>query len=77
MLMDPLVRYYFHQAGRGKHDGIGPIYPAPHFLERGNEIGGFLGGISRVSRPVLWSGDKNLGRETLRTGDDILTDIAR
>ena len=37
MLMDPLVRYYLHQAGheaglRGKHDGIGPIYAAPPFL---------------------------------------------
>jgi len=28
-------------------------------------------------RPVLWSGAKTLGRETLRTGGDILTDIAR
>jgi len=28
-------------------------------------------------RPVLWSGTKTLGRETLRTGGDILTDIAR
>jgi len=28
-------------------------------------------------RPVLWSGAKTVGRETLRTGGDILTDIAR
>jgi len=27
--------------------------------------------------PVLWSCAKTLGRETLRTGGDILTDIAR
>ena len=28
-------------------------------------------------RPVLWSGAKSFGRETFRTGGDILTDIAR
>jgi len=30
-----------------------------------------------VVRPVLWSGAKTLEQETLRTGGDILTDIAR
>jgi len=69
--------YYLHQAGRGKHDGIGPIYPAPHFLERGYGIGSFLAALWRVVRPVLWSGAKILVRETLRTGGDILADIAR
>jgi len=33
--MDPLVRYYLHQSGRGKHHGIGPIYAALPFLHRG------------------------------------------
>ena len=28
-------------------------------------------------RPVLWNGAKTVGRETLRTGGDILSDIAR
>jgi len=83
MLMDPLVRYYLHQAGhgaagsRGKHDGIGPIYAAPPFLRRGYGIGSFLAGQWRMVRPILWSGAKTVGRETLRTGGDILTDIAR
>jgi DNA-directed RNA polymerase subunit F len=27
-------------------------------------------------RPIIWSGVKALGRETLRTGGDILSDIA-
>jgi len=83
MLMDPLVRYYLHQAGhgaagsQGRHDGIGPIYAAPPFLQRGYGIGSFLAGLWRMVRPVLWSGAKTVGRETLRTGGDILTDIAR
>ena len=75
--MDPLVRYYLHQAGRGKNNGIGPVYATPLVLQRGYGIGSFLSGLWRVVRPILWSGDKALGRETLRTGDDILTDIAR
>jgi len=78
MLMDPLVRYYLHQAGHGgRHDGIGPIYAATPFLQRGYGIGSFLAGLWRMVRPVLWSGAKTVGRETLRTGGDNLTDIAR
>jgi len=42
MLMDPLVRYYLHQAGRGKIDAIGPIYVCPPFLQLGNGIGSFF-----------------------------------
>jgi len=30
--MEPLVRYYLHQEGRGKHDGIEPIYAASRFF---------------------------------------------
>ena len=48
MLVDPLVRYYLHQADHGagslgKHDGIGPIYVAPTFLQRGYGIGSYFG----------------------------------
>jgi len=77
MLMDPLVRYCLHQAGGGQHYGIGPIYASPPFFQRGYGIGSFLAGLWRVVRPALWSGAKNFGRETLRTGGDILTHIAR
>ena len=75
--MDPLVRYYLHQAGRGKNNGIGPVYTTPLVLQRGYGLGSFLSGVWRVFRPILWSGIKALGRETLRKGGDILTDIAR
>jgi len=71
MLMDLHVRYYLHQAGRVKHDGIGSIYAAPPFLQRGYGIGNFLEGLWRIVRPVLWRGAKTLGREKLRTGGDI------
>ena len=66
--MDPLVRYYLRQAGRGHTNGIGPIDKAPPVLQRGYGIGRFLTGLWRTVRPILWSGAKTLGRETLRTG---------
>jgi hypothetical protein len=32
--------------------------------------------LFRWFHPIIWSGDKALGRETLRTGEDFLSDIA-
>jgi len=75
------------QAGRGSKRGnssIGPVYAIPPFIQKGRGIGNFLGGIFRFVRPLLWSGAKDLGRVTLkalgkeamRTGGRILSDIA-
>jgi len=75
--MDPLLRYYLHQADRCKNNGIGPLYATPLVLQRGYGIGSFLSGQWRVVRTILCSGAKAPGRETLRTGGDILTDKAR
>ena len=36
----------------------------------------FFGSLFRWVRPIIWSGVKALGRETFRTGGDILSDIA-
>jgi hypothetical protein len=84
--MNPLVHYYLRQAGRGsrRDNGIGPVYASPLYLQRGHGIGSFLGGLFRSVRPLLWSGAKilgkatvkALGREALRTGGRILSDIA-
>jgi len=75
--MDLLVRYYLRQAGRGHTNGIGPIYDATPVLQRGYGIGSFLTGLWLTVRPILWSGAKSLERETLRTGGDIMSDMAR
>jgi len=77
--MGPLVRYYLHQAGRGwgENNGIGPVYAASPFLQRGYRIGRIFAGLWRADMPVLWSGAKTLARETLRTVGDILTDTRR
>lgn len=77
--MDPLSLYYVHQAGGGKDrfdDVIGPIYASTPFVQRGHGIGSFLGGLFRMVRPIFVRGARTLGRETLRTGGKILTDIA-
>ena len=42
----------------------------------GTELVIFFGSPFRWVRPILWCGAKAVGRETLRTGGKILTDIA-
>ena len=73
---NPLVQYYLHQASRRSHNGVGPIYSVPPFVQRGHCIGSFLSGLFRLVRPVLWSFVKGVGRETVRTGGKILSYIA-
>ena len=76
--MNPIVRYYLHQAGRGYGSTvIGPIYSIPQFVQRGHGIGNVLTGFWSWIKPILWSGAKTLGRESVRTGGNILSDLAQ
>ena len=73
------MQYYLHQAGRGYSGGkggIGSIYSVPITYQRGYGIGSFFAGLWRMVKPILWSSAKTVGRETLRTGGKILTDMA-
>jgi hypothetical protein len=75
--MHPLDQYYRKQAGGGGSEyGIGTFYYTPTYFQRGHGIGDFFGSLFRWVRPIIWSGVKALGRETLRTGGVILSDIA-
>ena len=76
IMKDPLLQYCLNQACRGSHGGIGPISLVPPFLQRGHGLGSFLSGLFRLFRLLLWSGMKAVGRETLRTGGRILSDLA-
>ena len=81
VIMDPLVKYYARQALGGRVDnGVGPFYIFPPFVQCGNGIGSFLGGIFRTVTPLLWSAAKakmkELGNEALRIGGKILTVMA-
>jgi hypothetical protein len=76
--MHPLEVYYLNKAGRGRSSppGIGPVYADPFYLRRGRGIGNPFGSLFRRVRPLLWSGAKAVGRETLRTSGKILTNMA-
>lgn len=69
--------YFDHQAGGGNaiSSGISRIYVgSPH--QRGHGIGKFLGGLFRKAIPLLTRGSKAVGREALRAGLNVLTDVA-
>ena len=44
--------------------------------QRGHGIGSFLGGLCRAVLPLFKSGVKEIGKETLRSGFNILEDLA-
>ena len=70
--MDRYTRYYVNQSDGGK---IGPVYRASFRLQRGNGIGSFFRGLFRFVKPLLYSGVKVVGKEALKTGSHIITDI--
>ena len=73
----PLQVYYLIQLYRGlTTPGIGPVFSTPRYFHRGHGMGNFNVSLFRWVRPILWSAAKAVGRETLRTGGKVLTDIA-
>lgn len=60
----------------GSFDDIGPMYHSSIAVQRGGGIGSFFGGLYRIVRPLLFRGARTLGREALKTGSSILSDIA-
>ena len=70
--MDRYTRYYANQSGGGE---IGPVYRASFRVQRGNGIGSFFRGLFRFVKPLLYSGLKAVGKEALKTGSNIITDI--
>ena len=84
--MNPLTKYCINKAGGGEGE-VGPVFSAPPYIQRGHGIGDVLGTIFRSVRyvtPYFLSGFKSagkeaakfLGREVLRTGGKILSEIA-
>jgi len=73
--------YYIHQAGGGgSSGGVGPIYSLHPYVQRGHVIGDYFGELFRAIKTLFFSGlrfaSKELGREALRRGGRILSDIA-
>jgi hypothetical protein len=75
-MKNQLVRYYLVQAGRGfSTGGIEPVYSVQQFVQRGHWICSILSNPFRLVRPVIWSGVKAVGKQSLRIGSKILSDI--
>ena len=62
--------YYLRQAGDGMPVFIGGLH------QRGRGLGNILGGLARMVVPILKRGGKTLLKEGVRTGMNILSDVA-
>jgi hypothetical protein len=71
--MDRYTRYYVNQSGGGGE--VGPVYRASFRVQRGNGLGSFFRGLFRFVKPLLYSGAKAVGKEALKTGSNIITDM--
>lgn len=69
-LQDPYLAYYKTQLG----GSVSAVYRGSPY-QRGHGIGSFLGGLFRTITPLLKSGAKAVGKEALRTGVNVLSDV--
>lgn len=69
-LQDPYLTYYKNQLG----GGVSAVYRGSPY-QKGHGIGSFLGGLFRTITPILKSGAKAVGKEALRTGINVLSDV--
>lgn len=72
--MSHYVHYYDVQAGGGIK-GVRNVFVGSSF-QRGSGIGSFLGSILRQITPYLLSGAKAVGKEAVRTGLNVVKDVA-
>jgi hypothetical protein len=72
--MDQYTRYYVNKSGVGG-SGIGPVYRASFRVQSDNGLGSFFRGLFRFVKHLLYSGAKAVGKEALKTGSNIITDI--
>ncbi|KAJ8677117.1 hypothetical protein QAD02_012904 [Eretmocerus hayati] len=69
--------YFDAQIGGGTNflDNLGSLCTAEN-CQRGSGIGGFLGGVYRRVLPILKTGSKAVGKEVMRAGYNVVSDIA-
>lgn len=68
---DIYTTYYLNQAGCG----FSNVYSGPMY-QKGYGIGSFLGGLFRSVYPILKKGASIVGSELLKSGSNIISDIA-
>ena len=71
--MSHYIQYYEEQIGGGR--GVKNVYEGSAY-QRGSGIGTFLGSIFRNIVPYIVKGAKAVGKETIRTGLNVLDDVA-
>ena len=67
---NPYNAYYLAQAGGSLHVYRGRAY------QHGHGLGSFFSGLLRSALPLFKSGARAIGREVVRTGANVLGDIA-
>jgi hypothetical protein len=67
---DQIIQYYINQAG----SGVGSIYSGPLYV-KGYGIGSWLGGLFRAVVPFIKSRGMSVGKQLLKTGVDVLSDV--
>jgi len=72
--MDRYTRYYVNQSGGGGGE-IDPVYRPSFRVQTGNGIGSLFRGFFHLLKPMLYSGAKAVGKEALKIGSYIITDI--
>lgn len=70
-----ILRYYLNQAGHGSKDRDFLLYRGSQF-QKGSGLFSALGGLFRTLFPIIKSGAKAVGKEALKMGSNVLTDIA-
>ena len=73
-MVSALERYYVSQAQYGGN--IGPFYSGRRSQRGHGLVSNFFSGLFRSMRPLLIRGAKAVGKEALRTGVNIVGDIA-
>lgn len=73
--MDRYVEYFDAQVGGGKVAGVGRIFVGSNHQRGHGGIGRFLAGLFRRVMPLLSRGAKAVGKEALRTGMNIMSDV--
>lgn len=72
--MNHYNEYFDIQYGGGRHGGIEHVYIGSS-NQRGHGIGSFLGGLFRRVLPLLSKGAKAIGKEAIRSGMHIASDV--
>lgn len=70
--MNHYIAYYENQVG----GGVDQVFVGSPY-QRGNGIGSFLSGLFRKALPILSSGARTVGKEALRAGVGILSDLSQ